>query len=109
MKTWVTRILINECRNIQRRYRREIPTEPLPERAAPPERVAPPDADRELHDAILRLDEKHRVPIVLHYLEGYSVKEIARMLKLPTGTVKSRMTSARETLKKTLSEEATEL
>ena len=103
MKTWVTRILINECHNIQRRYRREAPQEALPER------IAPPGADRDLHDALLRLEPKWRIPIVLHYMEGYSVEEIARMLRLPQGTVKSRMLRGRKVLKEMLSEEVPEL
>ena len=103
LRTWVIRILINECHNIQRRYRRELPQGELPER------VAPPNADAELHDAILKLEEKWRVPIVLHYMEGYSVEEIARMLRLPQGTVKSRMTRARRALRDLLSEEVPEL
>ena len=69
------------------------------------EREAPPDADPALHDALLRLDERQRLPVVLHYLAGYSVREIAKMLKLPAGTVKSRMRKARLELRDFLTEE----
>jgi len=93
MQTWVIRILINECRNIQKKGRLELPFDELPER------VAPPDANHELHDALFAIDETLRLPIVLHYMEGYSTKEIAQMLRLPHGTVKSRMTRARSELK----------
>ena len=102
LQTWVIRILINECHNIQRRYRRESPEEVLPERTAPPE------ADRALHDALLRLEPKLRIPVVLHYMEGYSVEETAKMLRLPPGTVKSRMLRARKALKELLLEEVPE-
>ena len=64
LQTWVVRIRINEGHNIQRRARREAPTE------APPERPAPAGADRDLHDALLRLEARLRVPIVLYYMEG---------------------------------------
>lgn len=65
-----------------------------------PERVAPPDVDYELHDALFRLNEKYRLPIVLHYVEGFSIKEISQILRLPQGTVKSRMMRGRQELKK---------
>ena len=97
-KTWLVRILINECYNICRRRAKEAPAE-LPERAAPP------GADRELHDALMRLPEEVRTPIVLHYMEGYPIGEIASALRLAQGTVKSRMRRGREMLKKLLSEE----
>lgn len=103
LQTWVVRILINECHNIQRRYAREMLTGTLPERAAPP------DADAPLHDALMRLDGGARLPIVLHYIEGYSIREIAQILRLPQGTVKSRMLRGRAALREILSEGAAEL
>lgn len=96
MQTWVIRILINECHNIQRKRGRELPMDELPERAAPA------GVDYELHDALFCLDESLRLPIVLYYVEGYSVGEIARILRWPQGTVKSRMRRGRQELKKTL-------
>ena len=99
MQTWVIRILINECRNIQKKRKRELPLDALPERAAPA------DADRELHDALLSLDESLRLPIILHYVEGFSVMETAAILRLPQGTVKSRMSRGRRELKDYFNEE----
>ena len=61
--------------------------------------MAPADADSELHDALISLDEKLRLPIVLHYIEGFSTSEIARILRCPKGTVKSRMRRGRQELK----------
>ena len=94
MQTWVIRILINECHNVQKKISRELPLDTLPERAAPA------DADHELHDALLGLDETLRLPIILHYMEGFSTKEIAQILRWPQGTVKSRMLRGRRELKK---------
>jgi len=99
MQTWVIRILINECHNIQRRRMRETPLDELPERPAPQE------ADGELHDALFRLDEALRLPVVLHYIEGYRVEEIARMLRLPKGTALWRMSKARKELRSMLGED----
>jgi RNA polymerase sigma-70 factor (ECF subfamily) len=99
MQTWVIRILINVCRNQGRKRGREVLCEYLPERAAPPA------GDPELRRAVLGLPEELRLPIVLHYTEGYGISEIAGMLRLSAGTVKTRMRRARGLLRAALSEE----
>ena len=53
----------------------------------------------------MRLPEELRTPIVLHYMDGYPVQEIASVLRLAQGTVKSRMRRGRAMLKEWLSEE----
>lgn len=93
MQSWVIRILINECYAILRRAKRERPQEEMPERAVPE------DANPEVFEALFSLDGKYRLPLVLHYVEGYSTEEIARMLRLPAGTVRSRMTRGRQKMK----------
>ncbi len=93
-RTWVIRILINECYTLMRRRKRTLPLEALPEPIAPPD-----SGDPDLHDAIARLDAKLRLPVVLHYMEGYSVSEIADMLRVPGGTIKTRLSKARKLLK----------
>ena len=70
-----------------------------------PERAAPQGGDPDLRQAVTLLPENLRLPIVLHYTEGYEVAEIARMMRLPSGTVKTRMRKARALLKAMLSEE----
>lgn len=99
MQTWVIRILINECHNIQRKKGRELPLNEVPER------VVPKDANLELHDALFSIDETLRMPIILHYIEGFSIGEISKILRCPQGTVKSRMLRGRQKLKIFLSEE----
>ena len=98
-ETWLTRILINESRSVLRRRQRH-PVAELDENLPAPE-----PEDPALRDAVLALEEKHRIPIVLHYLEGYNVQEIAGMLRLPETTVKHRMRRAREILRLRLGEE----
>lgn len=56
-----------------------------------------------LHDEINRLPEKYRTPIVLCYLEGQSHEQAAERLKCPIGTIKGRLSRAREILKPRLS------
>ena len=52
-----------------------------------------------LADAIVRLPEKYKAPIHLHYYEGYSVAEIAEILGIGQSAVKMRMKRGREMLK----------
>lgn len=98
LRTWVIRILLNVCRDMQRNARRVTPMDELPETPAP-------TRDTRLTDALGAMEEKLRTPIVLHYLEGFSVEEIAAILHLPQGTVKSRMNRGRSRLRELLSEE----
>ena len=99
-QTWVVRILINECHNIGRSRKRVTAIDEFPDRAAPP------DGNEALHDAILALSEALRMPLVLHYIEGYDVSEISAILRIPAGTVKSRLFRARSRMKELLTEEA---
>ena len=91
-RTWITRILINECHNLTRKAGREIPAETLPEMPAQQQE------DLAFRLLLESLPEKQRVPIVLHYLEGYSLKEIARVQRISLGMVKYRMHQARKAL-----------
>ena len=101
LQTWVVRILLNECDRIRRRSRRAIPSAEVPA-------VQHGQGDGALKQAVLDLEEGLRLPILLHYIEGYSVAEVARMLRLPQGTVKSRLSRGRERLRIMLKEEVFE-
>lgn len=57
---------------------------------------------RQLRHAVRQLGDKYRLPVCLYYMEGMQVDSIARILKIPKGTVKSRLHKAREILKKQL-------
>jgi RNA polymerase sigma-70 factor (ECF subfamily) len=92
MQTWVVRILINECHNIERKQRRMILSEEI---------ILPyddPYTDTSLRDAVKRLDENIRRPIVLHYIEEYTIAEIAKIMRIPQGTVKTRLMRGRKQL-----------
>ena len=103
-RAWLTRIVINECHNIQRRRMRVVPMDELPERAAPEEIDA---AAGELKSAVDALPEKLRVPLLLRYMERYSEKEIAQTLGVPVTTVKNRLFRARRAVRAELDEEVT--
>jgi len=97
-ETWLIRILINECRRFYRKN--SVPTEPLPETLKAPEESSA------VTDALMNLPEKHRIALELHCIEGYSVREVARILRLPEGTVKWRLSRGRALLQQELGEEA---
>lgn len=99
-ETWLARIVINECRDTLRRSRRNNAGE-LTEAIPAPEEDAP---DPVLRDALYRLNSKLRLPLMLHYLEGYKLEEIARMTATPVGTLKHRMHRARQLLRAELEE-----
>lgn len=92
LKTWVIRILINECYGILRKKKKELPMESI-------EVITPPTSDREVVDALVRLEERFRLPLVLHHIEGYPTREVARILRVPEGTVKGRLVRGRDLLK----------
>lgn len=91
-KAWLMQVTVNRCRDMLRaKYREELPlTEELS--------YIPPPEDEVLR-SVLELDEKYRVPIHLHYYEGYSLKEIASLLNVRPGTVGSWLSRGREILK----------
>lgn len=93
LKPWLTRILVNECHAILRQQKRVTPVETFPE--AP----APETADPDLYRFFTELPDTLRLTMVLHYLEGWDVKEVARIQSLPVNTVKSRLMRGREKLK----------
>lgn len=93
-RAYLTRILINECHNIGRRRARVVVVESLPEQAAPE------SCQLEIREALMKLSEAHRLVLVMHDLEGYSLQEIAQALRLPLGTVKYRVSRARRAFRK---------
>ena len=98
-ETWLTRILINECHNIQNARKNIVQLECLPEQGAYEGNNKP------LRDAILALERQLRLPVLLYYMEGYKLREIAQILRIPEGTVKTRLTRAKKKLKSLLEED----
>lgn len=89
-KTWLIRILINECNDMLRANQKSFPLETI-------ENMADSSVDNieELREALIQLNEKYRTVIGLFYFEGCSIKEIAEILTIREGTVKSRLNRAR--------------
>lgn len=101
-ETWLIRILINECHALQRRGRRLVLTD------APPEPPPREDRDRELLVALRALDEGTRLCVELHYVEGYSVKETAKLLGIGESAAKLRLHRGRKKLRALLDGEVFE-
>lgn len=100
VKAWLTRILLNNCHALLRR-RKHVSFAELSD-----DLPAPPQVDNlPLHEALRQLEQQHRIPIVLCYLEGFTIAEIAQALHIPTGTVKSRMAKGRKLLSELLDDE----
>lgn len=97
-RPWVTRIVINEARNIQRHRMRVTPVDKL----LMSEAFMPPDSD--VMDAVYALPEPLRVLFTMKYVAGYKEREIAVAMRLPLSMVKNRLARARQLLRDTLSD-----
>lgn len=94
-KTWLVRILINECYTFMRKAKRVVPLEEWQ-----CEEIVGEEADySDLYEAVRRLPPETRICITLYYLEGYSVKETARMLEITESAVKNRLARARKQMR----------
>ncbi|GAA0374652.1 RNA polymerase sigma factor [Bacillus horti] len=95
--TWLVRIEINECHRSLKQKKKIIPVQTLKDK---------PHIDNyeqlELQEILEQLDEDLRIIVTLYYQEDCSIKEIAEMLDIPIGTVKSRLFRARTQLIKVM-------
>lgn len=100
--TWLYRITVNKCRDYLRKKKvrsifvpigdtdRDYPVKPFSENIDIPHLV---------RNAISKLPDKLKVPLVMRDIDGFSYKEIADQLGTEVGTIKSRIFRARESLK----------
>lgn len=100
-KPWLMRILVNTCNDMLRRRKHQ----PLPVQEEQLVQEAEAGDPLSVREAIDCLKPEWRMVILLYYLEGCTVSEIARMLSIPEGTVKSRLMYARKQLCTLLKEE----
>ena len=103
-KTWIVRIVINECYTILRRAKRLEPYEETRLDSAEHLGKYVKEEYLDLYQAISKLDDRQRICVILYYFEDYSIEEIAEIIHVPAGTVKSRLNRARQTLKGLLGE-----
>lgn len=96
LKAWLIRTTLNRCADLHRfRLRRPVLSlDDVPELAQGAD-----ESGAEVWEAVNRLPEKLRIPVHLHYGEGYSTEEIADMTGVPAATVRTRLHRARGKLK----------
>ena len=101
VRKWLLRVAINECNSLWRSPWKkhttsldELSTEPI---FTSPEKSA-------LYHAVMKLPVKYRQVIHLYYYEGYSVREIAELLRISETAVQTRLLRARKQLKESLKE-----
>ena len=93
-KAWFIRVTVNQCHDAARK--RSIRTHSPLEDAA---EICAEIGAGEVTQAVLALEDTYKTPILLHYYEGYSVEECARILRISVSAVKMRLARAREKLK----------
>lgn len=108
-KTWLFTTLHREFLN-QRRRAARFSDEPPDEAALQAASEPGGDAERQLDgqralELLGALDETHRAPLALFYLQQHSYKEIAEILNVPIGTVMSRISRGKEMLRKSMAAE----
>ena len=98
-KAWLLRVIINLCNNLVKKRGRRGETELLD--------IYPAQTEEEqgLIELVMKLPPNHRDAVYLYYYEGYSTKEIARIMDTKEATVRSWMLRGREQLKGWLEDE----
>ncbi len=96
-ETWVTRIFINECKRIYRQ-RKKLLYMTLDDQTAEQHH----DLRPEVLEGLEQIDELYREVIILKYISGYSQEEIAQILDIAVGTVKSRISRGFKALRQVM-------
>lgn len=98
LKAWLIRVTINECKDYQKQFwKRNIDIDEII--------VGKQDEKLIILPVIMKLASKYRNVLYLYYYEGYSTKEIAKILKVNVNTVKSQLIRGRKLLKKKLGDD----
>lgn len=98
-KAWFIRVTMNACKDLLKSFfrSRTVPLDQVIEQAIDPE-----DQRSEVLQAVLKLPEKYRRVVYLHYYEGYTAPQIGKLLNKNVNTIYTLMTRARQLLKNEL-------
>ena len=101
-RAWFIRVTVNTCYDILRHKGRRDYTalDDIAELVAAEERP-----NMEIFQTLEQLPVKHKTVLILYYLEGFTIEEIASMLRISASAVKMRMSRGREQLKEILEKE----
>jgi RNA polymerase sigma-70 factor (ECF subfamily) len=97
-KAWLMQVTVNQCRSLLRSnwWKKTVPLEDT--------LTDTPFHGNDILKVVLALPPKYRVVVYLHYYEGYSTREISKLLKISQTAVTTRLARARDTLKVQLEE-----
>ena len=97
-KAWLMQVTANECRDLLRSswWKRTVPLEDA-------FFIQETESDETIY-LLRKLPPKYRVVLYLHYYEQYTTEEISQLLKIPRGTISTRLSRARDRLKSMLKE-----
>lgn len=98
---WLVRVTINECRSLFRKPWRSVEDIDAYARTL----ALPTREHEELFREVMRLPEKYRIPIILHYWSGYSAGDIAALLRISYDAVRTRLARGRARLRIVLEED----
>ena len=110
LKTWLYRVLINQCHNLRASQELTLRARPGPvgdRHATPDEALSTSEQNTALQAAVDRLPAEKRVVVLLCYHQGITHERAAEVLEIPVGTLKSRLHAALEQLRAQLSSEGT--
>lgn len=99
---WLTRILIHACYDQGRKRTRLVPIGLEPRSEALTDQGAGSQTDWELVEALQQLPEEQRITVALRFFQDLQINQIARVMEVPEGTVKSRLHTALARLRTTL-------
>ncbi len=99
-KAWMIRTAVNYCKDVMKSSRRK--QEICLDSGKPLEGGIVSEEYSEVYETMMELPEKYRIILYLHYYEGYSLKEIAKLLRLNESTLRSRFARAKEVMKEYL-------
>lgn len=105
-KAWLIRVAVNYCKDVMKSSRRK--NEISMESGEPWEAGIISDEYAGVYETMMELPKEYRVVLYLYYYEGYSLKEIAAMLKMNSSTLRSRFAKAKELMREYLEEESNE-
>ncbi len=101
-KTWITKILINECNSLLKQRKKIVYIDNYTERAEDTYININSEMSIDIRNAMEILDDELQQLVILYYFDDLCIEEIAEIQKVPIGTIKSRLARARKILAKEL-------
>ncbi len=101
-RSWMMRIVVNQAKMHIRKNSHIVYTDNIEDFVE--KKTEDKDEDQSIWEIVLSLKSELSAVVILYYAQNYSIREISRIMHIPSGTVKSRLSKARELIKKELEE-----